>query len=72
MRTIVDIPDEQLSLLATVCQQEDISCAEAIRRALTMFLGRRVGEVDNAFGLWKDRGVDGVEYQRSLRGGWGG
>jgi metal-responsive CopG/Arc/MetJ family transcriptional regulator len=72
MRTIVEIPDEQLAPLAELCQQEHISRAEAIRRALAMFLDRHTRDVDSAFGMWKDRRLDGVEYQRALRGEWGG
>ena len=26
--------------------------------------------LDAAFGMWKDRGIDGVEYQRELRAEW--
>jgi hypothetical protein len=37
-----------------------------------MFLDRHTGELNSAFGLWKNRNVDGVAYQRSLRGEWGG
>jgi metal-responsive CopG/Arc/MetJ family transcriptional regulator len=34
MRTIVDIPEEQLQRLSELCRQEGLSRAEAIRRAL--------------------------------------
>jgi hypothetical protein len=70
MRTIIDIPDEQLAPLTQLCQQEDISRAEAIRQALTLYLEQRVGAVESAFGLWKDRGLDGVTHQRTLRAEW--
>jgi len=34
MRTIVDIPDEQLGALARLCEKQEISRAEAVRRAV--------------------------------------
>ena len=75
VRTIVDLPEEQLQWLASVCAREGISRAEAIRRAVEASMHQN-GEadfkraLDAAFGMWKDRGIDGVEYQRELRAEW--
>jgi metal-responsive CopG/Arc/MetJ family transcriptional regulator len=71
MRTIIDIPDEQLAPLTAFCNREAISRSEAVRQAIALFLDRHVGRADSAFGIWKGRGVEGVEYQRSLRREWG-
>lgn len=70
MRTIVDIPDEQLQQLAELCQREDLSRAEAVRRAIALLLAAQLSPPDDAFGLWKERGTDGVSYQQALRGEW--
>lgn len=72
MRTIVDIPPEQLQQLAELCRREDLSRAEAVRRAIALLLAQQPRQPDAAFGLWKGRGVDGVDYQRALRREWGG
>jgi hypothetical protein len=71
MRAIITIRDDQVSLLAEACRRNDISRAEAIRRAIDLFLKREVPGAEGAFGLWKDREIDGIEYQQSLRREWG-
>jgi metal-responsive CopG/Arc/MetJ family transcriptional regulator len=70
MRTIVDIPSEQLQQLAELCEREDLSRAEAVRRAIALLLEQQARTPDEAFGLWKDRGTDGVAYQQARRGEW--
>jgi hypothetical protein len=60
--------------LAAYCARAKVSRAEAIRRAVNELLAK--SEQDHAddeaafraaFGMWKDRGIDGVDYQRQLR-----
>ncbi len=70
MRTIVDIPDEQLQQLAELCRREDLSRAEAVRRAIALLLEGQPKQPHDAFGLWKERGADGVSYQQMLRHEW--
>ena len=77
MRTIIDLPDEQVKALAHYCAREKISRAEAVRRAVGRLMddpaqvkARRKAELEAAFGMWKDRGIDAVEYQRALRAEW--
>lgn len=70
MRTIVDIPPEQLQQLNELCRREELSRAEAVRRAIALLLAKQPHQPDDAFGLWKDRDVDGVSYQQQLRGEW--
>jgi len=55
MRTIVDIPDEQLGALARLCEEQEISRAEAVRRAVDR-LSQGIGkseQKDVGFGTWK-------------------
>ncbi len=71
MRTIIELPTDQLEALADLCRREGISRAEAIRRAIAEHLrGRRASTPDPAFGLWKGTRGDGLTYQRQLRGEW--
>jgi hypothetical protein len=73
MRTIIELPDDQLEALADLCRREGISRAEAIRQAIAHFTrGRRSKAVAAAFGLWRNRPIDGLEYQRRLRDEWTG
>ena len=72
MRTIIDLPDEQIARLRKLCEDEGISRAEAVRRAVELLLARRSqSEWDRAkaatFGSWKGRGIDALEYERELR-----
>ncbi len=77
MRTIIDIPIEQLQPLDALCAREEISRAEAIRQALAKWLAeknaaRKRVTIDDVFGLWADRADigDALEHQRKLRGEW--
>ena len=71
MRTIVDLPDEQLAALAEVCEREGISRAEAVRRAVAQFTRTAIPvRAAAAFGLWKRRRTPGRAYERRLRSEW--
>jgi len=71
MRTIIELPQEQLRALAEVCRREQISRAEAVRRAVADYASRHAtGEAEKAFGLWRGRRVDGLAYERRLRREW--
>jgi metal-responsive CopG/Arc/MetJ family transcriptional regulator len=76
MRTIVDLPHEQIQALDAYSKKHGVSRAEAVRRAIAMFLPKRSQrrlDLSNhpAFGAWKHRKVDSVEFQRKLREEWG-
>lgn len=72
MRTVIDLPAQQVEALADICRKEGISRAEAIRRAVAVYLeASHAAAGADAFGLWADREADGVAYQRRLRGEWG-
>lgn len=71
MRTIVELPEDQLRALAEICRREKISRAEAIRRAVARYAREAAGERSReAFGLWRGRGADGLAYERRLRKEW--
>ena len=70
MRTIIDLPDDQLERLDAHCRSEGISRAEAVRRAIAAHLRVLPGTAPAAFGLWAGRGVDGLAYERALRQEW--
>lgn len=71
MRTIVEIPEDQVRMLAVVCRRERISRAEAIRRAVAEYARQRTMHgAANAFGLWRGRSLEGLRYQERLRREW--
>lgn len=70
MRTLVDIPDKQISELTAICKAEKLPRAEVIRQAISAYLEKKKPVAMDAFGLWKDRKVDGVRYQTQVRSEW--
>ncbi|MBI3295749.1 MAG: CopG family transcriptional regulator [Deltaproteobacteria bacterium] len=72
MKTLIDIPEKIIKQLAEICAKESISRAEAIRRAITLFLAESPHCLpkDASFGLWKGRGVDSLAYEKKLRKDW--
>lgn len=71
LRTIIELPEEQIEALAAICRAEGISRAEAVRRAVAEYAARRgSGDAGRAFGLWRGRGLDGLAFERRLRREW--
>ncbi|MES2639833.1 MAG: ribbon-helix-helix protein, CopG family [Myxococcota bacterium] len=73
MRTIIDLPTDQLAALDAWRLARGVSRAEAVRRAVAQLLDdeqERRGAVDAAFGLWKGRVPDGLVEQERLRSEW--
>jgi len=70
MRTIVDLPQEQIRKLALFCRREKISRAEAVRRAVDRFLrGSPASDLRAYFGASKTHGNISQQVSR-LRGEW--
>jgi predicted transcriptional regulator len=71
MRTIVDIPDEDVALLDSLAEQQEQSRAAAIRDAIRAYISQKSSNdwIQRGAGYWKDRTDigDSVEYQRALR-----
>ena len=71
MRTIIDLPDQDLRDLAEISQREKISRAEVIRRAVRLYVERlRPAREQAVFGLWRGRKRDGLHYEDKLRREW--
>jgi len=71
MRTIIDLPEEQIEALKLLAERENASRAELVRRAVSDYLAQRpYGPTDSAFGLWRKRGEGGLEYQARVRQEW--
>ena len=73
MRTIVEIPDEQLRALDAWRRTRGMTRAEAVRRAVAGLLQDEDEvrtAVDSAFGLWRGRDIDGLAEQDRLRAEW--
>ena len=73
MQTIVEIPDAIAPKLAELARREGCSEAAVVTAALERYLEQKApGESDAAFGLWRERAVDGLAYEEKLRAEWPG
>ena len=72
MRTLVDIPDDQIDDLAVICEVKKVSRAEVIRQAISFYIGTNKLAPADAFGLWKAKqpNLDGLAYQEQARAEW--
>lgn len=71
MRTIVDLPEEQITALKQLSKQSKLSRAELVRLAVGEYLqNHRADTSDDAFGIWQGKAPDGLEYQHQLRAEW--
>jgi hypothetical protein len=76
MRTIVDLPKEQIEALDTYAKSKGISRAAVVREAVATYLPtKKKKKIDwlkhPAFGSWKaPKGFNSVEYVRKLRAEW--
>jgi hypothetical protein len=79
MRTIVDLPQEQIEALDRYAKAKGISRAAAVREAVATYLPERKKKKRDlnywlkhpAFGSEKrPKGFDSVEYVRKLRAEW--
>jgi predicted transcriptional regulator len=71
MRTLVDIPDDQISALADLCERLHQPRSALIREAIGEYLARRSrARAADAFGLWGKDAMDGLAYQRKARSEW--
>ena len=71
MRTIVDLPDEQLGALARLCEKQKISRAEAVRRAVDRLIKEsKSDQKDVGFGIWKHKNLESRKFVEQLRNEW--
>jgi hypothetical protein len=73
MRILTEIPDDDVKELDVIARRQGKSRAAVLREAISNYLaiGEKEG-FERYFGLWERHGstVDGLEYERQLRGEW--
>jgi metal-responsive CopG/Arc/MetJ family transcriptional regulator len=71
MRTLIDLPQTLLNEIDALARREEISRAEAVRRAVARYVAElSAPRQDAAFGIWKSRRLDALDYEDSLRDEW--
>ena len=72
MRTIIDLPKQQLNALPRLCEAQKISRAEAIRRAVDRLLKDDLSGTEDAwFGMWRHKSMNARAYLETVRNEWG-
>jgi metal-responsive CopG/Arc/MetJ family transcriptional regulator len=71
-RTLVGFSDKDLLELDALSALKQVPRAELIRQAVSVYLEkiRPADNSDDAFGLWKEKKIDGLTYQEKLRNEW--
>ncbi len=73
MRTLIDIPEEDLAEIKRITQTQGISRAEYVRRAIRAELQRRSAtDRSRFFGVFAADPEDGVAFQDRMRSEWDG
>ncbi|WP_187971457.1 ribbon-helix-helix protein, CopG family [Aquibium microcysteis] len=71
MGSLVEIKEEQLQELDRIARETDRTRSALIEDALAEYLNRRkASHRDRAFGLWRERNIDGLAYQEEIRKEW--
>lgn len=73
MRTLVDLPDDDVNWLDATARAEGKSRAAIVRDAIAAFRQRDgAAGMETYFGLWQRHGstVDGLAYENALRDEW--
>lgn len=71
MRALVDMNDAQIEALDALAKRMRRSRAALIRAAIDDYLDRHHREqVEDGFGLWGKRKIDGLAYQEKARSEW--
>ena len=72
VRTIIELNDDMIEELKTICDSTGESRTSVIREAVVEYLAkRRPQNLDSVFGLWKDDKRDALEIEDELRSEWG-
>lgn len=71
MRALIDMNPAQVEALDALAQEVRQSRAALIRAAIDDYLSRHQRkQVEDGFGLWGKRQVDGLVYQENARREW--
>lgn len=71
MKTLVDVPNNLIEMLALIGEREKTSRSAIIREAIKEFINRYFhNQTDIAFGIWKKKNLSSDEYLSEIRKEW--
>lgn len=72
MRALIDLPDKDRAALQALCRRQTLSRAEAVRRAVALYIAEHQSNQGSPFGIWRDRAEDALAVEDRLRDEWRG
>lgn len=72
-KILLEIEDSKLNSLDLIVAKNNWTRSQAIRYAIEYLLEKEKKDSDiseKAFGLWSNKSIDGLEYQKKLRDEW--
>ena len=71
MRTLVDIPKNDLAALNRLSKEKKVSRAGLVRQAIAQYSDRYGSKSrSSGFGLWRQSPVDALSHQERMRDEW--
>lgn len=71
MKILLDMPQDKVHLLDSIAKIQGKSRSELIRQSVEKFIEfESVVALEQCFGAWKTKKIDGVKLQRKLRKEW--
>ncbi len=71
MKTTIDLSEDKSQVLKKLSRQRGISTSKLLDEAVDMLLQTSTQpEEAQAFGIWKSKVSDGLEYEARMRGEW--
>lgn len=71
MKILLNLEDNIAAELESLSKSMGVSRMFSIKEAVSEYISKHKSKnKDAAFGLWKDRKIDGLSYQRKLRDEW--
>lgn len=70
VKILADIPKNHIDDLGAIARLEKLPRAEIIRKAVAAYIECNKPVTASAFGVWKTRKVDGLDYQEDARFEW--
>lgn len=70
VRILIDLPDRQVEELAAICAAKKLPRTEVIRQAIKAYIATQAPPATEAFGLWGEKVIDGLKYQKRIRSEW--
>jgi hypothetical protein len=73
VKALINFSEEQVRALDQIARSQKIPRTRVVQEAVDLYLEQKSpagGGLPPGFGAWKEKRVDGLHYQRKIRGEW--